>query len=146
MDRWKDPLLWIPTLISFFLFMINLKTFKLLYEKPKFVITSISLLPTEQDGIGGYKTTTHIKLDILNPSTSNGLIIGSKLRLLPFGPVLCREDVTKPLLAFSKTHMYIGLDYNNVTGLDNRFVLLVLLDIKNRKIWKIFRLKNYRLL
>jgi len=145
MDKLKDPLFWttiFATLVNVALYMINRKTFRLLYEKPKIVIQKISLLPREQDGMGGIKTDTFIKLSVLNPSSTQGLIINRQLRKFPFGTILDHGDANIQLPVFSRSSMHISLDYAKVSMLDKKLVLLTLLDIKGRKIRKLFRLTN----
>ena len=148
MDKWKDPLFWttiVATLVNVALYLINRKTFRLLYEKPKIVIRNISLLPREQDGMGGLSKDTYIKLDILNPSSSQGLIISRKLRQFPFGPILDCGDANIQLPVFGRSHMHISIDYAKVKTRDKQLVLLTLIDIKGRKIRKVFRLTNTEL-
>jgi len=73
MDKLKDPLFWttiVATLINVALYLINRKTFRLLYEKPKIVVRQISLYPRTPDGGGGLLKDTFIKLNVLNPSSS----------------------------------------------------------------------------
>jgi len=145
MDKLKDPLFWttiVATLVNVALYMINRKTFRLLYEKPKIVIQRISLLPREQDGMGGLKKDTYVKLIVLNPSSSQGLIINRKLQIFPFGPTLDYGDANIQLTVFGRSSMHISLDYAKVCMHDKKRVLLTLLDIKGRKIRKIFRLTN----
>ena len=145
MNELKDPLFWttiVATLVSVALYQINRKTFRLLYQKPKIVIQQISLLPIKKDGMGGRITDTFIKLSVLNPSSSQGLIISRKLVRFPFGPILDRGDANIQLQAFSRSNMHISLDYDEVVTYDKRMVLLTLVDINGRKIKKLFILAN----
>ena len=145
MDKLEDPLFWITivaTLVSVALYQINKKTFRLLYEKPKVVIQQISLLPRKPDGMGGLIADTFIKLSVLNPSSSQGLIINRKLRRFPFGPMLDCGDANIQLPVFGRSSMHISLDYAKVCTYDKQLVLLTLIDIKGRRIHKLFRLTN----
>ena len=148
MDKWKDPLFWttiVATLVNVALYQINKKTFRLLHEKPKIVIQKISLFPREQDGIGGLSKDSYIKLDVLNPSSLQSLIISRELRQFPFGTILDRGDANIQLPVFGRSPMHMSLDYVKVKMCDKKLVLLTLLDIKGRKIRKVFRLRNTEL-
>jgi len=141
----KDPLFWttiVATLVNVALYQINRKTFRLLYEKPKIVIQQISLLPLKPDGMGGRITDTFIRLSVLNPSSTQGLIISRKLQRFPFGPILDRGDANIQLQAFSRSNMHISLDYDKVITYNEQLALLTLVDINGRKIKKLFRLTN----
>ena len=145
MDNLKDPLLWttiVATLVSVALYQINRKTFRFLYKKPKIVIQQISLLPRKPDGMGGLIKDTFIKLSVLNPSSSQGLIINRKLRRFPFGPIIDRGDANIQLPVFGRSSMHISLDYAKVYTYDKQLVLLTLIDIKGRRIHRLFRLTN----
>lgn len=145
MDELKNPLLWttiVATLINVALYQINRKTFRLLYEKPKIVIQQISLLPRKPDGMGGRITDTFIELSVMNPSSAPGLIISRKLRRFPFGPILARGDANIQLQPFSRSNMHISLDYTMVIANHKHLAILTLVDIKGRKIRKLFRLVN----
>ncbi len=145
MDMLKDPLFWttiVATLVSLALYQINRKTFRLLYQKPKIVIQQISLLPRKPNGMGGLIKDTFIKLSVLNPSSSQGLIINRKLRRFPFGPIIDRGDANIQLPVFGRSSMHISLDYAKVCTYDKHLVLLTLIDINGRRIHKLFRLMN----
>jgi hypothetical protein len=145
MDELKDPLFWATiaaTLVSVALYQINRKTFRLLYEKPKIVIQQISLLPRKPDGMGGLLTDAFIKLSVLNPSSSQNLIINRQLRRFPFGPMLDIGDSNIQLPVFGRSSMHISLNYDKVCTYDKKLVLLTLIDIKGRRIHKLFRLTN----
>ena len=145
MDMLKDPLFWttiVATLVSLALYQINRKTFRLLYQKPKIVIQQISLLPRKPDGMGGLIEDTFIKLSVLNPSSSQGLIINRKLQRFPFGPIIDRGDANIPLPVFGRSSMHISLDYAKVYTYNKKLVLLTLIDINGRGIHKLFRLTN----
>ena len=145
MDMLKDPLFWttiVATLVSLALYQINRKTFRLLYQKPKIVIQQISLLPRKPDGMGGLIEDTFIKLSVLNPSSSQNLIINRKLRRFPFGPMLDSGDANIQLPVFGRSSMHISLDYDKVCTYDKQLVLVTLIDIKGRRIHKLFRLTD----
>lgn len=145
MDKLRDPVFWttvVATLVSLALYQINRKTFRLLYQKPKVVIQQISLLPRKPDGMGGLIKDTFIKLSVLNPSSSQGLIISRKLRRFPFGPIIDRGDANIQLPGLGRSSMHISLDYAKVCTYDKQLVLLTLIDINGRRIYKLFRLTN----
>jgi len=145
MDKLQDPFYWITmlaTLVSIALYQINRKTFRILYEKPKIIIQQISLHPREPDGMGGLITDTFIKLSILNPSSTENLIINRKLQRFPFGPMLISDEANIELPVFGRSRMNITLDYDKARVYNNKFFLITLTDIKGRKIKKLFRLTN----
>ena len=52
----ENPFFWttiIATLINLGLYLINRRTFKLLYDNPKILVSKISIFPLQQDGMGG---------------------------------------------------------------------------------------------
>ncbi|MFH1080799.1 MAG: hypothetical protein V1766_11190 [Pseudomonadota bacterium] len=145
MDKLSDPLFWttiLATLVNVALYRINRKTFRLLDEKPKIVVRNISLSPRLSDGMGGFLKDTFIELNLLNPSSSRNLIISRKLRPFPFGSIIDQGDANIEVPAFSRSNMHISLNYDKAITHDKKPVLLTLLDIKGRKIHKLFRLKN----
>jgi len=148
MDKLKDPLFWttiVATLINVALYQINRKTFRLLYEKPKIVVHQISLYPRTPDEMGGLLKDTYIKLSVLNPASSQDLIVSRELRQFPFGTIFDQGDANIQVPAFSRSGMHISLDYDKVSTHDKQLVLLTLIDIKGRKIRKLFRLTNTEL-
>ena len=145
MDKLQDPLFWttiLASLVSIALYQINRKTFRLLYEKPKIIIQQISLRPREPDGMGGQITDTFIKLSILNPSSTENLIINRKLQRFPFGPMLISDETNIELPVFGRSSMHISLHYDKAYIYNKKCFLLTLTDIKGRKIKKLFRLTN----
>jgi hypothetical protein len=145
MNKLKDPLFWttiVATLVNLALYLINRKTFRLLYEKPKIIIQQISLHPREPDGMGGLVTDTFINVIILNPSSTENLIINRKLRRFPFGPMLISDEVNIELPVFGRKNMHISLHYAKALIYNKKYFLLTLTDIKGRKTKKLFRLTN----
>ena len=145
MKYFENPFFWttiIATLINLGLYLINRRTFKLLYEKPKILIEEISIFPLQQDGMGGIVKDCYLKLAILNPSSVENLIIRKILRIFPFGRSINRGEANIQLPTFGKSEMHISLDYKTVKNYQGRLVILTLLDIKGRKIKKLFKLKN----
>lgn len=145
MKYFENPFFWttiIATLINLGLYLINRRTFKLLYAKPKILIDEISIFPLQQDGIGGTEKNCYLNIAILNPSSVENLIIRKTLRIFPFGRSVNRGEANIQLPIFGKSKMHISLDYKTVKNYQGRLVILTLLDIKGRKIKKLFKLKN----
>ena len=92
--------------------------------------------------MGGVVKDCYLKFEILNPSSVENLIIKRSLSLFPFGVCINRGEANIKLPTFGKGKMHLSLDYNTVQSYQGRRVYLTLLDIKGRKIKKIFRLKN----
>ena len=141
----ENPFFWttiIATLVSLGLYLINKRTFKLLYDKPKILVSEISIFPLQQDGMGGLVKDCYLKFEILNPSSVENLIIRRVLKFFPFGGCIDRGEVNIKLPTFGKSKIHLSLDYNTVQSYQGRRVSLTLLDIKGNKIKKIFKLKN----
>lgn len=130
------------TFINFLLFLINRKTFHLLYEKPNIQVAKISLKPRKGDGMGGIAQDSFINLTIINPSSFNNRILRFKLRGIPFGPLITKGNANLKIPQFDLQLMHISLDYGTAIKRDNKLVLITLMDIKKRKIRKIFKLSE----
>ena len=145
MKYFENPFFWatiIATLINLGLYLINRRTFKLLYDIPRILVSEISIFPMQQDGYGSVVRDCYIQLEILNPSSVENLIIRRDLNFFPFGGSIDKGKANIKLPTFGKSEMHISLDYNTVKNYQGRMVSLTLLDIKARKIRKIFKLKN----
>ena len=145
MKYFENPFFWttiIATLINLGLYLINRRTFKLLYDKPKILVSKISIFPLQQDGMGSVVKDCYLELEILNPSSVENLIIRRALSFFPFGDSIDSGEANIKLPTFGKSKMHISLDYKSVKNHQGRLVSLTLLDIKGRKIKKLFRLKN----
>ncbi len=106
MEHFENPFFWttiIATLINLGLYLINRRTFKLLYEKPKILISEISIFSLQQDRMGGVVKDCYLKLEILNPSSDENLIIRRTLSFFPFGRSIDRGG--KPTFAYSITSL-----------------------------------------
>jgi len=144
MNYLDNPFFWttiIATLVNLGMYLINRRTFKLLYEKPKILINEVLIYPVPRDEKESGKDC-YLKLEILNPSSIQNLIVRRTLR-----PLFSRSSIDSgkaniKLPNFGKSPMHLSLNYDVASDYHRRWVLLTLQDIKGIKIRKLFRLKN----
>lgn len=147
-ELFRKPLFWsilaafIVTTINFFLFLINRKTFRLLYEKPQIRINSVSLKQPEKDMYGNLGHGSFIDLTVINPSTFNNRILSRKLIAFPFGSLILNDNVNFEVPPFSLKAVKIAFDYESNIKNHNKIALITLTDIKQRKIRKILKLSE----
>ena len=135
-----DPLFWIALLsavISLGLYLINKRTFALLYEKPKIVISKILLKRANN-----VCRDCHIDIDLFNPSSSKNLIIRAKILSFPFCKTV--EDVKANIIipASGRSSMLLSLGNETVSKYKNKMLMVVLTDIKGKHPIKLFNLEE----
>ena len=144
-----NPFFWttiIALIINFLLFLLNRKTFKLLYEKPWIQVRQYTIQePANHQASNEDKPYTLIPVYIINPSSYNNLITAYKLRDFIFGTTIDQGDADISLPQYGRQYFNYTLDYEKTKKYENKFVVLTLTDLKRRKINKIFRLtdKNF---
>ena len=137
LEKLFDPFVWVALVAIAFnilLYRLNDRTFKLLYEKPRFEINVISVKPYTRDGMGGIETESCLNITFLNPSSFDNLIIYSTFKRYPFGPIIQQTEAGFNLPKYQRiTHKH-ELDYEFVKNYKNKWVKLTLTDIKGSKI------------
>lgn len=144
-----NPFLWatiISVTINILLYLLNKRTFKILYEKPRFQIRNISVKPDSADRLGFIVAGALIGLRIFNPSSFPNLIISYSLRTFPFFTLIYQDQIDINLAQFDYSYYDLPFNYEKTQKYKNRKVILTLVDIKKRKTWKTFKLFNKNLI
>ena len=92
-----SPPFWVTfftLIISYLLYRINKRTFRLLYKKPYIHIKNISVARKHKgpSGMGMIPDGTYIDMEIINPSSLQNVILNIKISFFPFiAPVIQNE-------------------------------------------------------
>ena len=141
-DIIQKPLFWATataicaTVINLLLFLLNRKTFKLLYEKPHIRIKNISIATRHSSPDGMIPDGTRIDMEVINPSSFQNLLLSRKVSFFPFLSPILDNDSNMPILPFSRRPFPIMLESSPFDKYKNKLAKIVLLDIKGRKITK----------
>ena len=141
MQIYNNPFFWttiVALIINCLLFLLNRKTFKLLYEKPWIQIRDVSIQSPN-------KPFALISVYIVNPSSYKNIITACKLKDFIFGTTIHQNDADISLPEFDRQSFDFSLNYDKTIKYKNKLVILTLTDLKRRKIHKVFRLtdKNF---
>lgn len=138
----QKPLFWATTtaicatFINLLLFLINRKTFKLLYEKPHIRIKAISIATRHKSPDGMIPDGTYIDMEVINPSSFQNLLLNIKVSFFPFLAAVLQNEADIPIPPFSRKRLPITLESNPFDKYKNKLAKIVLVDIKGRKIAK----------
>lgn len=124
------------------MFMLNRKTFKLLYEKPHIHIKEISIAPKHKSSHGMIPDGTFIDIEVINSSSFQNLILHQKISFFPFLVPVKQNEANIPISPFSRKQFSIILESSPFDRYKNKLAKIVLKDIKGRKISKYCLLKN----
>lgn len=119
------------------------KLFNFLYQAPYIEITKKSLFPEIKDGMGGFHQTTFVEYNVYNPSLHDNLI---KKQSIIFFPSFKKFKYSVENIKIDKhgnKTIHFPFDYEDI----NKFLCwniarIKIIDIKNRKIKKLFWLRN----
>ncbi|MEN6560469.1 MAG: hypothetical protein ABFD52_06830 [Acidobacteriota bacterium] len=134
-------------LVSILLYVLNKRTFSLLYSKPVARIGEIKLVArVEKDGMGGYSQINTIRIRVYNPS-SIGNYYSYHLAGSRFGKALkegliydCNE--TDELKPFGKSGILIYADDSFKARFEGKRLWLIIKDIRGKKHRLSFRFFN----
>ena len=145
-DRFVDliqkPIFWatatatFATVVNLLLFLLNRKTFKLLYEKPHIRVKSISIAPRHKSPDGMIPDGTRIDMEIINPSSFQNVILNIKISFFPFIMPVIQNEANIKIDPFSRKRLPQTLESNPFDKYKNELIKIVLVDIKGRKITK----------
>ena len=149
-DLIQKPIFWatasaiFASFINLLLFLINRKTFKLLYEKPHIHIKKITIKPKHQGpaGEGMIPDGTYIEMEIINPSSFQNLIISRDIYFFPFLKPFIHNEANNKIDPFCRHRLPLILESNPFDKYKNKLVKIELKDIKNRKITKYCLLRD----
>ena len=126
----QKPLFWATTtaicatFINLLLFLINRKTFKLLYEKPHIRIKAISIATRHKSPDGMIPDGTYIDMEVINPSSFQNLLLNIKVSFFPFLAAVLQNEADIPIPPFSRKRLPISTKLMNIrtaiTGNRNR--------------------------
>lgn len=148
-DLIQKPIFWATTtaifvsFINLLLFLLNRKTFKLLYEKPHIHIKAISIAPKHKSPDGVIPDGTYIDMEVINPSSFQNLVLNRKISFFPFLTTVLQNEVNIPIPPFSRKWLPITLESNPFDKYKNKLAKIVLIDIKGRKIINYCLIKNH---
>ena len=141
-QKLNDPFVWVAVIAILFnilLYSINRRTFKILYEKPRFKIKGIQITPATQDKMGAPIAGSRITVDVFNPSSFDNIISFSIFRI-PFRSMLIHRVEYLPLRKSDKELFILNLNHEEAEKYKGKFFVLTLTDLKRKKTRKIFRL------
>ncbi len=144
----QQPIFWatataiFASSINVLLFLINRKTFKLLYVKPYIHIKSISIAAQHKSPDGMIPDGTYIDMEVINSSSCQNLILGIQISFLPFTKPFLKNGANIILPPFSKHRLPQTLGSTPFDKYKNKLIKITLLDIKGRKIIKYCVLKS----
>jgi hypothetical protein len=122
------------------LYLINRKTFKLLYEKPRIEIERISTTPNQYVGPPKDRMRCKIRMWLINPSSNKNLISITLKR--PLSSTVLKKIDDHELEGLTKSVVNIDPDANKIEHLKNRWLILIVKDIRGKKTRKWFRFKD----
>jgi len=140
------PLFWVAfaaistTIISILLYLINRKTSKFYYEKPKFEITysRADTISDPSEYLDSFPSI--ISLTITNPSSFDNEICSYFLKSFCTGATITKGKLDSVLLPkSSRIDRHIELNFEEVKKFRGRLMIMVLTDLKGSKTRKIFR-------
>jgi len=146
----KKPIFWatataiFASFINLLLFLLNRKTFKLLYEKPHIHIKAISIASKHKSPDGMIPDGTYIDMEVINPSSFQNLVLNKKISFFPFLTYVLQNEANIIIHPFSRQRLPITLESNPVDKYKNKLAKIVLIDIKGRKITKYFLIRNIK--
>jgi len=124
-----------PNLLTAVLVLfISFKTFQYLYKKPKIFIDDIDLLE-----INSHKIASKMIVRIHNPAENKNLIIKYKVRAFPCGKIVAKNEAGIEL-SECHAHDMVILFNQEAEMREGQWGMLILYDIKGRRILKLFRL------
>lgn len=144
----QQPFFWamlaafFSSFINILLFLLNRRTFKLLYEKPHIRINSISIAPRHSSPQGMIPDGAYIDMDVINPSSFQNLILSVRISFFPFIKPFSKNNADLNLPPFARLRLPQILESNPVDKHKNKLAKIVLTDIKGRNITKYFFIKN----
>ena len=148
-DLIQKPIFWatataiFASFINLLLFLLNRKTFKLLYEKPHIHIKAISIAPKHKSPDGMIPDGAYIDMEVINPSSFQNLVLNRKISFFPFLTPFLQNKANITMPPFSRKRLPITLESNPFDKYKNKLAKIVLIDIKGRKITKYCLIKNH---
>lgn len=133
---WAMLAAFFTSLMNVLLFLINRRTFKLLYEKPHIQINSISIEPRHSSPHGMIPDGSFIDMEVINPSSFKNVITNVRRSFFPFIRNESDNLANLELPAFSRLRIPQTLESDPVDKYKNKILKIVLTDIKKRKIVK----------
>lgn len=119
------------------------KLFNFLYQAPYIKVTQKSLLPEIKDGMGGFHQTTFIKYNVYNPSAHNNLIKEQSIILFPSLKIFKFLEDNVQIDKYKNKTIHFSFDYETIRKLLCWNIARIrIIDIKNRKIKKLFWFRN----
>ena len=146
----QKPVFWatvtaiFASLVNLLMFLINRKTFNLLYEKPRINIRAISVIPKHQGagGAGMVPDGAHIDMEVINSSSFQNLILSRKVSFFPFLSPALQNKTNLEIPPFSKLRFPQTIESAPFDKHKNKLAKIALTDIKGRKIIKYCFIKN----
>jgi hypothetical protein len=159
MEFVKNPLFWISlisALSALGLFLINRKMLNVYYSKPKIEIISIVVAPTEKDGSGGFANCTRIEFKVMN-SSAFGNHVSAELKKSRYSHPVIKRGVSHsagsgdggifhPLPTYGSVIMSFMPEYEAIKKYLNKKMTICLTDVRGKKVYKNFILRNFDLL